>query len=272
MAVTVVQAVHGNDPTAQTPSVAFTVSATTPGNALIVVSSLITKTRTLSSITDSASNAGWVAIDGGGGSTSASALMWWNPNPGASITSFQFNYSGTTKVQMTFLEVSGLGTTVNAHHSTQHTTAAANAVEAVTTTVPAWILSSFSAVTGASGVSTPFAFQSTWNGAGQGLSLDHASDQEAAGGTFTSTWTNTSEVSSTVIAGFTLAAGNQNETPPAATAAGHFGTCSWCSTQVLLRPSSLPRSLLAHLCRASLLRWRSLQLQRRLQLRFRPSR
>ena len=214
MAVTIVQEGKANFGTAVSSHL-FTLStdmglaATTAGNALIVGVACVTKTRTISSITDSASNTGWVKIDGGGSSSAGDLEFWWNPSPAASITTFTVNASGTSKFQVFLMEVSGLAGTINAHHSTQHTTASTTQSDSVTTTGAGstWILAGNSAGTAATSVSSPFTFDTSISGGGAGLNIVGAESTQTAAGTYTCTFTQASQVATTVIAAFDVAAG-----------------------------------------------------------------
>ena len=218
MATTVVQDGRVNDATAvtsQTYSLStFTpaLSNTTAHNPLIVGIACVTKTRTISSITDSASNTGWVQIDGGGGSTSGNLFFWWNPNPASSISSITVNLSGTSKTQVFLTEVlsTSLSGTINnagaAHHSTQVTAATTTPSDSVTTTGggTTWCVACLSAATAASTIASPFTLETNISGGGQGLNIFGGYADGQSAGTITSSYTQTSQVCSTVIVAFDI--------------------------------------------------------------------
>lgn len=207
MAATLVQETKISDNVAQTPSAAMSVSCSA-GHAVILLIALVTKTRTVSSVADSASNAGWVHVVGGGGSTSGFCDIWWNPSLASSITTITLSYSGTSKCQVGVLEVSGLtGVADSGATSTNHTVAATTAAESITTAnADDLIVAGFGAVTAASSVASPFTLSAgASGGAGVGINMSVGTVEELTTGTYTATFTSVSEVSTTAIAGFKVA-------------------------------------------------------------------
>lgn len=216
MSATLVQETKISDGTATNPSAAMSLVCSA-GNAVILLIGLVTKTRTISSVTDSAANSGWVAVVGGGGSTSGYCAIWWNPNLAASITTIQLAYSGTSKCQVGVLEVSGLtGVADSGAATTNHTTAATTAASAITTAnADDFIVAGFGAVTAASSVAGPFTLSAgASGGSGVGINMSVGTVEELSTGTYTATFTSTSEVSTTSIAGFKVSvAAVQHRTP-----------------------------------------------------------
>lgn len=209
MSATIVQATKISDAVANNPSAAMAVTCSAD-HAVILAIACVTKTRTVSSIADSAGNTGWVHLAGGGSSTAGFCDLWWNPNLAAGITSITLTYSGTTKVQVSVLEVSGLtGVADVSAGPTNNTTAATTAAQAVTTTnADDFIVAAIGAVTGPSAVAGPFTLSAGATGStGVGISTGVATVEELTTGTYTATFTIPSEVSTTAIASFKVATG-----------------------------------------------------------------
>ena len=189
---------------ASTDTVALNAAA---GSAGIVTVAMNTKTRTLTSVTDSAGNSGWVVFDGGGGSGEGNIWIAWNPNLTSAITTITFHYSGTTKVTWTTMEVTGLAGTVQAHGLDHHTVAATTGASALTTTGDVFIVGAAGAPsTTISSVDAPFTLQESDSGSGIGSGM--AAVEETSNGTYTATFHYAASVgSTTVIAAFDVAGG-----------------------------------------------------------------
>ena len=180
------------------------------GNAVILVIACVTKTRTISSVTDSASNSGWVNANtnGGGGSTSGYCAIWWNPSLPSSITTVTLHYSGTTKVQVGVLEVTGLAGTVDVSPARQDNTTATTSpgITATTTNADDFLVCGVGATTAPTAASSPFTLQAgATGGSGVGIRIGVATDEETSTGTYTCTFTTVSETSSALMATFAVA-------------------------------------------------------------------
>lgn len=209
MAATIVQATKISDAVAQTPSAAMALTCSA-GNAVILIIGCVTKTRTVSSVTDSAGNTGWVRANanGGGSSTAGFCDIWWNPNLAAGITTVQLAYSGTSKVQVGVLEVSGLAGSVDVSPARTDTTVAATttAVAATTTNADDFLVAGYGASGAVTSVASPFTLSAgASGGAGVGINMGVATDEETATGTYTATFTTPSQVGSALMATFPVA-------------------------------------------------------------------
>jgi len=210
MSASIVQATLISDSVANNPSAALSLSCSA-GHAVILCIACVTKTRTISSIADSAGNTGWVRANanGGGGSTAGFMDIWWNPSLTSSITSVTLTYSGTTKVQIGVLEVTGLSGTVDVSPARTDTTVAATttAVAATTTNADDFLVAGYGGVGAPSSVSSPFTLQaSATGGSGVGITVGVATVEEVATGTYTATFTTASQVGSALMATFKVTA------------------------------------------------------------------
>lgn len=209
MSATLIQQTKISDGVANNPSAAMSLTCSA-GNAVILLAACVTKTRTISSVTDSASNTGWAHANpnGGGASGAGYCDIWWNPALPAGITTVTLNYNLSTKVQIGVLEVSGLAGTVDAAPArTDNTVATTAPAQAITTTAAdTLIVCGCGAVTVPSAVASPFTLSAgASGGGGVGLNMGVATVEELTSGTYTATWTTVSEVSTTTIASFAVA-------------------------------------------------------------------
>ena len=209
MSATIVSEAAGHTTTAVS-SDTYAIGATyAAGSAAFIIISCNTKTRTISSVTDSASNTGWVQLCGDGASGAGSVFIWWNPSLPASITSITGHYSGTSKVDWTAMNVTGLAGTVQVTGtSTDHTTSATSGSSSMTTTGAAFLVAaacaSATTVNSVSGDVTVLQENPSGSGVGQGV----AAWSETAAGTYTATFTyGAAATSTTAIVALNLAGG-----------------------------------------------------------------
>lgn len=187
------------------------------GHAVILCCACVTKTRTISSIADSASNTGWARANANGGGSSTAGFMdiWWNPSITSAITTVQLTYSGTTKVQIGVLEVTGLQGTVDVSPARTDTTVAgtSTAVAATTTNADDLLVAGYGAVGAPTSVAGPFTLQaSATGGSGVGISVGVATVEEVTTGTYTATFTTPSQVGSATMATFKVTTGGGGTT------------------------------------------------------------
>jgi hypothetical protein len=209
VAASIAQATKISDNVAQTPSAAMSLVCSA-GSAVILFCACVTKTRTINSVADNVPNAGWAHVVGGGASGAGYCDIWWNPALASGITTVQLSYSGTTKVQIGVLEVTGLAGTIDATNGPTNNTIATTApADTVTTTVADdFIVCGCGAVTVASAVASPFFLQAgATGGSGVGLNMAVAAVEELTTGNYTATFTTVSEVSTTAIAAFPVSTG-----------------------------------------------------------------
>ena len=183
----------------------------TAGNAMILTIGMGTKTRTISSITDSASNAGWTVLVTHSSSTAGSAAIAWNPNLTSSITSVTINYSGTTRTSMGYMDVSGLAGTVDGTPTgADNTSTQASPAQAFTTTAAdCFIVATLGIASGGAtlnSINSPFAQEVNATNSGGLINEIPATVEETSSGTYTCTWNLSSAVvNSTAIAAFPVA-------------------------------------------------------------------
>lgn len=209
MSASILQATLTSDNVSQTPSAAMSLTCSS-GSAVILCCACVTKTRTITSVADSATNTGWAHVVGGGGSGAGYCDIWWNPALSSGITTITLTYNLATKVQIGVLEVTGLAGTVDATNGPTNNTSVTTApADTVTTTVADdFIVCGIGAVGAPSSVASPFFLQAgATGGSGVGLRIGVAADEEVTTGNYTSTFTTTSEVSTTAIAAFPVSTG-----------------------------------------------------------------
>jgi hypothetical protein len=90
-------------------------TATTPGSELLVFACCNTKTRTFSSVVDSATNSGWVLIDQVVSSTTGSIIAWRLPGKShvssiSGASAITITFSGSTTAVIGMIEAAGLDT------------------------------------------------------------------------------------------------------------------------------------------------------------------
>lgn len=220
--------VHSQELSNGTATSAVTITPTnapTVGNAVILCISCVTKTRTISSITDNGSNTGWGQLSGGGGSSFGSCFIWWLPNVVHALTTITITQSGTSKTQVGYLEVSGLTGVADPVGASTNQSASTTPAQAVTTTnADDFIVQGIGCNTAtASAVSAPFSpIQLQANTAG--INNVVCWSEQTSTGTYTATWTLTSSVVSTTASAAFKVATSGNVTISAgvcaATAAG----------------------------------------------------
>ena len=200
--------VHDGSASTSTAAASSTLTVVgTAGNAMILTIGMGTKTRTISSVTDSASNTGWTVLVTHSSSTAGSAAIAWNPNLTSSITSVTINYSGTTRTSMGYMDVSGLAGTVDGTPTgTDNTVAATSASQAFTTTnADDFIVATIGIVstTAVNSINSPFTQEVNATNNGGLINEVPATVEETSTGTYTCTWNLAgSVVSSTAIAAF----------------------------------------------------------------------
>lgn len=198
-----------------TAATSSTLSVTgTAGNAMILAAALGTKTRTLASVTDSASNSGWVVLTGAGSSSGGNCWLAWNPNLTSGITSVTLTFGGgTSRVSMGWMDVSGLtGVVDGTPASSDNTTASsAPAISITTTNADDFIVAALGLAASATlnSIDSPFAQEVNATGQGGGLLLIiPATTEQVSTGTYTCTWRLAAAlVNTTAIAAFKVAGG-----------------------------------------------------------------
>ena len=199
-ATSIAQATKATNATAAT-SHAFPVT-TAVRNTLYLFVSCVTRTVSVTGITDSASNANWGSLGGAGDATQGNIYLWWCPRAQA-ITTLTVAYSASTKTQLGFVEVGGgpfvgVGDTSGA---TPHFTAATTHDQIVASTVNPhnFLIAGYSGVPAVTSVSSPYTLLAGASGGGAGMQLGVAWDEEYALGNYTCTFTIASSAISTTM-------------------------------------------------------------------------
>lgn len=223
MAATIVNAETIVVGTAVTNPVLTPVTPPSVGNAVILTFSLVTKTRTITNITDGGGNP-WRVAAFFSSSSFGSAALAWPGNLGATMGSITLHLSGTSKVQCQYLEVAGLSGLLDSATGANNPAGTAINQAYTSTLADDFIVAGIGSTAVPSIASGPFVF--VGSGGGAGLQNGMASVEELATGTYTCHWSLASSVvSSTVIGGFQVAPSGIVLTAPAATvsAAGFLG-------------------------------------------------
>ena len=178
-------------------------ATTGPGKSLVAHISCTTKTRTISSVTDNAGNTNWAQLSGGGSGSEGSSFLWYCSNA-QPITDFTVTLSGTSSIQIGFLEVDFRGGVGDTSQYFPHTVAATTAVQTLTNTYQlCFCLAAFAAVTAPTGISGSTLGWSRATGAeagGSGLQQGLAYADADSMFSDTVTWSSVSQISSTNVA------------------------------------------------------------------------
>lgn len=173
------------------------------GESIIVSGSFVTKTRSLSSVTDDAGNT-YVVVCGSGASGEGSAWLAFCASSLGTVTQITLHLSGTSKVEGFVVRVTGLSGVVNAFDADPKASGS-SAGEALTTTARCLLFCTIGSVSTATGTSGVFTFLGDQGGAGLHNGIA-AIELDAGSNTCTFTLS-AAAVSSMAVAAFELAGG-----------------------------------------------------------------